>query len=387
MATAIAANHQTTLQLTGMTCAACANKIEKGLGKLEGVASANVNFALEKASVTYDPAKVDVQRLEETIKKLGYGTAKEVVDFKLEGMTCAACATKIEKGLGKLSGVTNASVNFAMETARVEYNAADVSIADMQQRVEKLGYKAIAKHDEANPSEHREKAISQQKRKLLISAVLSLPLLWSMVGHFSFLSWIWMPDLFMNPWFQMTMATPVQFYIGKQFYVGAFKALRNKSANMDTSFPAGGDYKVFADFIPTGGANTTLSEWVKVEGKEGKHAAIAVDTKLVKEVDGKEIELIMSAAKPKEDVTLTFNIRDAKTKKGIDNLQPYLGAVGHVVILSEDANQYLHVHPIDEKATGPDAKFATSFPQSGTHKIWGQFQQAAKYSPCRSSSM
>ncbi|MEK3912329.1 hypothetical protein [Paenibacillus sp. FSL H7-0331] len=147
---------------------------------------------------------------------------------------------------------------------------------------------------------------------------------------------------------------------------------------VNTSFPAGGEYKVFADFIPTGGANTTLSEWVKVEGKEGKHAAIAVDAKLVKEVDGKEIELIMSAAKPKEDVTLTFNIRDAKTKKGIDSLQPYLGAVGHVVILSEDANQYLHVHPIDEKATGPDAKFATSFPQSGTYRIWGQFQQGGE---------
>jgi Cu+-exporting ATPase len=236
MATAIETNQknsQTTLQLTGMTCAACANKIEKGLGKLDGVASANVNFALEKASVTYDPAKMDVQGLEETIKKLGYGTAKEVVDFSLEGMTCAACANKIEKGLGKLPGVTNASVNFAMETARVEYNAADVSIADMQQRVEKLGYKAITKQDEADPAVHREEAIRQQKRTLLFSAVLSLPLLWSMVSHFTFLSWIWLPDLLMNPWFQLAMATPVQFYIGKQFYVGAFKALRNKSANMD----------------------------------------------------------------------------------------------------------------------------------------------------------
>lgn len=143
---------------------------------------------------------------------------------------------------------------------------------------------------------------------------------------------------------------------------------------VNTSFPAGGEYKVFADFIPTGGANSTLSEWVKVEGKESKHAAIPPEGKLVKEVGGKEIELALSGTKPNEEVTLTFNIRDAKTKKGIDNLEPYLGAVGHVVILSKDANQYLHVHPIDEKATGPDAKFATSFPQSGTYKLWGQFQ-------------
>ncbi|GGD62955.1 hypothetical protein [Paenibacillus nasutitermitis] len=143
---------------------------------------------------------------------------------------------------------------------------------------------------------------------------------------------------------------------------------------VNTSFPAGGEYKVFADFIPTGGANTTLSDWVKVEGKEGKHAAIAADTKLMKEVNGKEIELAMSTTKPNEDVTLTFNIRDAKTKKGIDNLQPYLSAVGHVVILSKDVEQYLHVHPIDENASGPEAQFATSFPQSGMYKIWGQFQ-------------
>ncbi|MFD2330125.1 heavy metal translocating P-type ATPase [Cohnella sp. GCM10020058] len=250
---------QTSLQLTGMTCAACANRIEKGLSKLEGVTEANVNFALERATVTYDPKKVNVAQMEQSIQKLGYGTAKEVVDFKLEGMTCAACANKIEKGLGKLPGVTNASVNFAMETARVEYNAADVSIADMQQRVEKLGYKAITKQDEANPAEHREKAISGQKRKLLISAVLSLPLLWSMVSHFSFLSSIWMPELFMNPWFQLALATPVQFYIGKQFYVGAFKALRNKSANMDVLVSLGTSAAYFYSLYLT-------IEWASMRG-------------------------------------------------------------------------------------------------------------------------
>ncbi|NQX47831.1 copper-translocating P-type ATPase [Paenibacillus tritici] len=224
---------QTSLQLTGMTCAACANRIEKGLNKLEGVTEATVNFALERATVTYDPNKVSVSQMEQSIQKLGYGTAKEVVDFNLVGMFCAACAVKVEKTLNKTPGVTSAVVNFAIETARVEYNATEVTIAEIQKRVEKLGYKAVPKQEETGPSQHREKAIAQQKRKLLISSILSLPLLWSMVGHFTFLSWIWMPDLFMNPWFQLALATPVQFYIGKQFYVGAFKALRNKSGNMD----------------------------------------------------------------------------------------------------------------------------------------------------------
>ncbi|RCW48459.1 hypothetical protein [Paenibacillus prosopidis] len=147
---------------------------------------------------------------------------------------------------------------------------------------------------------------------------------------------------------------------------------------VNTSFPAGGEYKLFADFIPTGGSNITLSEWVNVEGQEGEHTAITPDEKLVKEVEGKEAELALSGTKPEEEVTLTFNIRDAKTKEGIDSLEPYLGAVGHVVILSADAEHYLHVHPLDEKATGPAAEFATSFPQSGTYKIWGQFQHEGK---------
>ncbi|MFP3416116.1 heavy metal-associated domain-containing protein, partial [Bacillus sp. SIMBA_074] len=88
------ANKQVNLQITGMTCAACALRIEKGLNKLEGVSTANVNFAMEKASVVFDSTKVDVNRIEESIKKLGYGMAKEVVDFQLEGMTCAACANR-----------------------------------------------------------------------------------------------------------------------------------------------------------------------------------------------------------------------------------------------------------------------------------------------------
>lgn len=235
MATTAAQTKQSSIQITGMTCAACANKIEKGLGKMDGVTSANVNFALEKASVTYDPTKVEMKELEEKIKKLGYGSVSEVAQFNLEGMTCAACANKIEKGLNKLPGVTNASVNFAMETARVEFSPGEVSIEDMKNKVKKLGYTAIVKQDGTSngASDHRAKELSNQKRKLLISAILSLPLLWTMVGHFSFTSWIYVPELFMNPWFQLILATPVQFYIGRQFYVGAYKALRNGSANMD----------------------------------------------------------------------------------------------------------------------------------------------------------
>lgn len=144
---------------------------------------------------------------------------------------------------------------------------------------------------------------------------------------------------------------------------------------INTTFPVGGEYKLFADFIPTGGSSTTISERIHVDGKEPLQVTISADKKLVTDVNDKEIELSLSSTKPNEDVTLTYNIVDAKTKKGIDNLEPYLGAVGHVVILTADAEQYLHVHPLDEKSSGPVAEFATSFPTSGTYKLWGQFQQ------------
>ncbi|TXK78369.1 heavy metal translocating P-type ATPase [Paenibacillus sp. N3.4] len=223
----------TSFQLTGMTCAACANRIEKGLRKLNGVTEANVNFALEKATIAYDPVMLDASRIEETITKLGYGTVQETIDFDITGMTCAACAARIEKGLRKMPGVIEASVNLAVETARVAYNPSEVTPTDLQQKVAKLGYEASLKKDQVQVAGHRSRELNKQKRKLWISAILSLPLLWAMVSHFSFTSWIWLPDILMNPWMQLALATPVQFYIGRQFYIAAYKALRNRSANMD----------------------------------------------------------------------------------------------------------------------------------------------------------
>lgn len=224
---------QTTIQITGMTCAACANRIEKGLNKLEGVNEATVNLALERASVSFDSDKMSVQQLEDKISNLGYGTVKDAAELQLHGMTCAACANRIEKGLNRLPGVAHATVNFALETAHVEYNPAEVTIGELTKKVAALGYEAEVKGDAEEATDHRELDIQRQQRKFIAAAVLSFPLLWTMVGHFSWTSFIWLPDLFMNPWFQLALATPVQFIVGRQFYVGAYKALRNKSANMD----------------------------------------------------------------------------------------------------------------------------------------------------------
>ncbi|MDD1513428.1 heavy metal translocating P-type ATPase [Priestia megaterium] len=225
---------EATLQITGMTCAACSNRIEKGLKKIEGVKEANVNLALERSTIIFDPSKTSPQAFEEKIEKLGYGVVSEKAEFAITGMTCAACSTRIEKGLNKLEGVTKASVNLALETASIEYSPSQIAPQDITQRVEKLGYGAKLKLEEKEEEQsYREKELSKQKGKFWFSFILSVPLLWAMVSHFTFTSFIPLPHMLMNPWVQLALATPVQFVVGKQFYVGAFKALRNKSANMD----------------------------------------------------------------------------------------------------------------------------------------------------------
>lgn len=227
------APQQTTLQITGMTCSACATRIEKGLSRMEGVSRANVNLALEQATVGFDPAVADVAQMEEKIRSLGYDTLKESADFDITGMTCAACSARIEKVLGRMPGIAAVNVNLALETAHVEYSPGNVSTAEIMDKVSSIGYKAALKQDRKDIAEQRSEEITRKRNKWMISALLSLPLLWAMAGHFSFTTWIWTPELFMNPWFQLVLATPVQFVIGWQFYVSAYKALKNGSANMD----------------------------------------------------------------------------------------------------------------------------------------------------------
>lgn len=242
---------ETNFQITGMTCAACATRIEKGLKKMDGVEEANVNLALEKSTIKYDPEVVSDQDFQKKIQDLGYDVVKEKKEFDITGMTCAACATRIEKGLNKLEGVNKATVNLALESATVEFNPSLISPQDIIKRVETLGYGVISKEEKNEKVDHRQEQIKKQQGKFVFSAILSFPLLWAMVSHFSFTSFIYLPDMFMNPWVQLALATPVQFIIGKQFYVGAYKALRNKSANMDVLVALGTSAAYFYSLYET----------------------------------------------------------------------------------------------------------------------------------------
>lgn len=221
---------ETTIGVTGMTCASCSNRIEKTLNKMDGV-SANVNLALESAKMTVDEDRTSLQDIVTRIEKLGYGVRQKRLDMAVNGMTCASCASRIEKGVSRLPGVVSTQVNLATETGTVVYMPGITDPEAIFQKVEKLGYKAEAKDNFKDDDRDRE--LRGKKLRVLLSLLLSLPLLYTMIAHLPFDTGLPMPMLLMNPWFQFILASIVQFYFGWQFYHGAVRALLNKSANMD----------------------------------------------------------------------------------------------------------------------------------------------------------
>ncbi len=185
------------------------------------------------------------------------------VQLLITGMTCAACASRIEKGLSRLAGVSEANVNLALEIAHVSYEPADISLETIQNKITQLGYHSIIKQNEEEIAQFRKKERIHHMRFLVISILLTFPLFWAMVSHFTFTSWIWVPDFFMNPWVQLFLASPVQFIMGWRFYVGAYHAIKNKSANMDVLVVLGTSAAYFYSVYLT-------LQWV-VASHEGSH--------------------------------------------------------------------------------------------------------------------
>lgn len=143
-----------TLNITGMTCAACSARIEKVLNKMDGV-EATVNLAMEKATIHYNPSKQNLLDIQRKIEQLGYGVESEKVTLDIEGMTCAACSARIEKGLKRTEGVVNATVNLATNSAVVEYREGVVSVEDLLEKIKKLGYKGQVRDETTHQSDRK----------------------------------------------------------------------------------------------------------------------------------------------------------------------------------------------------------------------------------------
>jgi Cu+-exporting ATPase len=244
---------QLTLPITGMTCANCVATVERSLKKQAGVQTAVVNLSSERASVTYDPAAVGLPDLLTRIERAGYGIATGEADLVIKRLADDNDARRLEKSLAKLEGVLDVSVNITTERARVKYVPTVVSQAEIRQAIARSGFEALEMGGEAEDAEAkaRQYEIARQRHFLIVGLIFTIPLfLLSMSRDFGLLpAFVYLPQAGMvsgmrqaQPWFNwlmLVLATPVQFYVGWQYYVGAYKALRNGSANMDVLIAMG----------------------------------------------------------------------------------------------------------------------------------------------------
>ncbi|MCJ7433180.1 MAG: copper ion binding protein, partial [Anaerolineales bacterium] len=236
---------QLTLPITGMTCANCVATVERNLNKLDGVQSAVVNLSSERATVDFDSAKLALTDVIARVNRAGYGVATGEADLIIKRLSDNNDATRLEKALAKLEGVLEAQVTFTTEKARVKYVPTIITQAELRRAVSSAGFEAMELGGEAEDAEAmaREHEINEQRRLLIIGLIFTIPLfLLSMGKDFGVLPKFFYTGnpmdgmLEAQPWFgwlMLVLALPVQFYVGWQYYVGAFKALRNKSANMD----------------------------------------------------------------------------------------------------------------------------------------------------------
>jgi Cu+-exporting ATPase len=236
-----------TLPVTGMTCANCAMNIERNVKKLEGVRDANVNFATEQAVVSFEPDEVRIDDLVEKIHDAGYGVAQTTVEIPITGMTCANCAMTVERTLNKkVPGVVQASVNFAAERAHVDYIPTITNIDEMIAAIEKAGYGAIRPDETFEDAEiaARKTEIRDQTWKFMVGVIFTAPLFLLSMGRDFGVFGLWSHAVWVN-WLLLTLATPVQFYTGRDYYAGGWKSLKNKSANMDLLVALGSSVAYF----------------------------------------------------------------------------------------------------------------------------------------------
>ena len=245
------------LGISGMSCASCVAKIETGLSRLPGVVEARVNFAAEKATIAYDPAEATLSDLVGTVKALGYDARSHKATLSVLGMTCASCVNKVQTALNQVPGVIEATVNFATEQASIEYVQDLVTIKDLSKATDSVGYTLVAKEEGQfvdKEKEVRDAELNLLKHKFLTGILLVAPLFilvhWEKLGLGSILPL----SRDTNYILQLLLQTPVQFWVGWQFYRGALSAARHRTSDMNTLIAVGTSaaylYSVLATFFP-----------------------------------------------------------------------------------------------------------------------------------------
>ncbi|MBA3590084.1 heavy metal translocating P-type ATPase [Methylibium sp.] len=292
----------------GMTCASCVARVEKALAAVPGVSEASVNLATEAASVRGD-ASVALPALRAAVVKAGYKVGEQTLRLKVEGMTCASCAGRVEKALRQVPGVESAQVNLATEMAEVRLASRDVDVAQLTAAIEKAGYTARPASDAGAAADEAAKPALPDWWPVALAAVLSAPLVLPMIGSLFGADWM------INGWLQLALATPVQFWLGARFYRAGWKALKARTGNMDLLVALGTSagyglslYLLLAHGAAGGMAHlyfeasavvitlVLLGKWLETRAKRQTTEAIRALNALRPETarvrrDGKELEL------------------------------------------------------------------------------------------------
>ena len=264
---------QITLPITGMYCANCVTTIERNLKKVNGVQNAVVNLASERATVQFDPAVAGLDDMIARVHRAGYGIAAAEADFSLRRLADDNDALRLEKALLAIEGVQEAQISYASERARIKYIPTLVSQGELRAAITKSGFEALEMGGTGEDAEAkaREREVAVQRRLLIIGLVFTIPLfIISMAGDLG-----WLPNPCNGPvpasavfyqcgpagmmpvlqpwvnWLMWAFATPVQFYVGWQYYEGAYKALRSGSANMDVLIAMGSSVAYFYSVFVT----------------------------------------------------------------------------------------------------------------------------------------
>lgn len=237
----MAENKQVVLPITGMTCANCVATIERNVKKLPGIETAVINLASERATIAFDPGQLTIDEIVNMIDKAGYGIASGEMDLKFKRLGDSADANRLEKVLLKIDGVQTVQANLAIDAAKIKYIPTLVTQQDIHKAVIGAGFGLLETSSNGEDAEARarETEIRHQLQLLVVGLILTIPLfVFSMLRDFDILPHAIGHSWWMN-WLLLALATPVQFYVGWQYYVGAYKALRNKSANMDVLIALG----------------------------------------------------------------------------------------------------------------------------------------------------
>ena len=238
------------LPITGMTCANCVASVERNLKKEKGVDSAVVNLSSERATISFDPTLVQLPALVQRVEKAGYGIASGEAELWIRGMSDDNDARRLAKSINQLEGVLQANVSFATEKAAIQYVPTIISQSELRKAIRDAGFETLDGGSQAVDAEAlaREHEIQQQKRLLITGLVFTVPLFLISMGRDLGLLGMWAHESWVN-WLMFALATPVQFYVGWQYYVGAYKSLRNGSANMDVLVAMGSSVAYFYSVV------------------------------------------------------------------------------------------------------------------------------------------